>query len=88
MITALILRRERFRIGCNYIILKFTHRLKLKPRRFLERRAGFAQSVLGARLERFAVLIEERTNKAERGKFRERIDKRRRIARNYIKIGT
>ena len=87
VVAALIDRRERGALGGDHVVFELAHRLELEPSRLLERGARLAERVLGRRLERLAVLVEERAEKAERRKLRERIDECGREARYDVKVG-
>ena len=87
VIAFLVLRREALRVGSDDVILELAHRLKLEPRVLLERRARLLERVLRRGLERLAILVEERAEKAQGRQLRERIDERRRVTRDDIEVG-
>ena len=87
VVAALVDGREGGALGGDHVVFELAHRLEFKTCRLLERDARLAQRVLGRRLERLAVLVEERAEEAERGQLRERIDERGREARHDVQVG-
>ncbi len=87
VVAALVLRGERLGVGRDDVVLELAHRLELEPRLLRERVARLLERVLGARLKRLAVLVEERAEKAERRKLGKRIDERGRVARDDVEVG-
>ncbi len=86
MISALISCREQIFLIRNHIILQLSHRLELHTCHIRKRLACLVQRIFRRAFQRFAILIKERAQHAQRRQFGKRIDKRRTETRNHIQV--
>ena len=86
VITALVGCRKQFFLIRNHIILQLTHRFELHSRHIRKRLACLVQRIFRRAFQRFAILIKERAQHAQRRQFGKRIDKRRTETRNHIQV--
>ena len=86
MVSALVGGGEERRFWRDDIVFEFAHGLKLHSRLFFELFARLVERVFGGTGKWFAVFVEERAQHAERGQFRERIDKRCAEFRHDIEV--
>ena len=86
VIAVLVTRLVSVLGGADNIILELAHGLKVHARGDPERLHRLTERVLRRRLQRLSVLVEERTEHAERRHFSERIEKGRGIAWQYVEV--
>ena len=86
MIASLVLGREHLVVIEDNIVLQLAHCVEFHTSHLLERFAGLVQSVLGAALQRIAVLVEVTAQQAQCRNLGKWVDKGGAVARQHIQV--